>query len=381
MNKYCRNIVSVALILCLCFSVMSLQASAETPIDKVLTTISNDPVALMDVSFITAATSTAGCYVSSYCWYDLSGNVLQGKFGTDACRLEIRLDASEGYVFSEGISAYINNSSVSVSRDASGSFVVLSREYAPMVWLPTVIKQPGGEKITAGGWASFVSTATYTESYSWKFVSPTGGYFSEDELVAKFPGVSIEGGATEKMNIYNVPLEMDGWKVLCRFSGPGGSVDSQGANITVQPAPATVTPTPEPTVEPTPEPTPEIVEEEDHEDAGHEHGFSDVWEFDDAEHWHSCDCGETSDRAAHSMNWTEVEEATRRKDGLEKGLCSQCGYEQERPIEYRQDDEDSAIKIFRYIFFGIIAIIVLLIILLIRYAIASRRYYRKRRRR
>ena len=55
------------LLLCLClvltiFGFCASKASADTPIIKVLSTTSYTPVALMDVNFITAATSTPGIY-------------------------------------------------------------------------------------------------------------------------------------------------------------------------------------------------------------------------------------------------------------------------------------------------------------------------------
>ena len=41
---------------------------------------STTPVALMDVGTITAATSTSGCYIGSYAWYDANGNVLLQEY-------------------------------------------------------------------------------------------------------------------------------------------------------------------------------------------------------------------------------------------------------------------------------------------------------------
>jgi hypothetical protein len=168
MRRVLKTALMLCLCFCLCFSVLAVQASADVQIDKVLTTTSTTPVALMDVSNISAATSTGGCYIAAYAWYDMNGSPLSGKFGTDSCRVEIRVDCYDGFYFSESAVAYLNNESAFISVDPSGRSVYISREYAPAVWQPTVVKHPGSETVEAGGWVSFVATATYTSSYSWK---------------------------------------------------------------------------------------------------------------------------------------------------------------------------------------------------------------------
>ena len=235
------------LALCMLLSATCLfpvKAAAETAIEKVLVTTSYTPVALMEVRFITAATSTEGCSVSSITWYDQNYQPETVAFGTDTYHLEIRLDAAEGYTFSEGILAYLNNAGVDVTRDESGAFIVIKRDYTPAIWAPTIIKHPGGETVTEGGWASFVATATYTSGYTWSVMDPSGRSLACADIASKFPGVTVEGDGSGKIIIYNIPLEMDGWKAVCAFSGPGGSVTSNGALITVKADPAKATPSP-----------------------------------------------------------------------------------------------------------------------------------------
>ena len=71
----------LCLFLCLGFcGLIPTAASAEGEIDKVLTTLSNVPVAMDGVYNITAATSTEGCYLTSYGWYDSNGNPADGVF-------------------------------------------------------------------------------------------------------------------------------------------------------------------------------------------------------------------------------------------------------------------------------------------------------------
>ena len=335
-----KKTITLCLMLCMLFSVVPVKAHADYEIDKVLATTSTVPVALMDVSNITAATSTAGCDVVNYYWADSYGT-MSGWFSTSNCRVVMRIEAWDGFYFTENVSVYLNNEPVDFTRDESGRFIDLTREYAPLVWAPTIIKHPGGETVEAGGWASFVATATYTNGCSWQFVSPEGKYYNGDELKAKFPAVSVEENGEGKMKIYSIPAEMDGWKVVCRFEGPGGSADSNGATIKVKPDPAAATPSPEPTPEPTPEPSTEPESTENAEEK-HEHQFSKRYSGDVMKHWQRCECGETTEKEAHKLEWVTVTEASPKEAGLEKGTCSVCGYTQTREVAFAADEtEDS----------------------------------------
>lgn len=348
------------------------KAAAETAIEKVLVTTSYTPVALMEVRFITAATSTEGCSVSSITWYDQNYQPETVAFGTDTYHLEIRLDAAEGYTFSEGILAYLNNAGVDVTRDESGAFIVIKRDYTPAIWAPTIIKHPGGETVTEGGWASFVATATYTSGYTWSVMDPSGRSLACADIASKFPGVTVEGDGSGKIIIYNIPLEMDGWKAVCAFSGPGGSVTSNGALITVKadPAKATPSPSPSPSPEPTPSPSPEA----------HEHEFGGNWDSDENEHWQSCVCGEKGNRAKHSFEWTEISPATREAPGEEKGVCAVCGYETSRETAFDGEAENGGVSFgaFKAILFSILALIAAGLVLMV---IQSARERKRRRRR
>ena len=68
----------------------------------------------------------------------------------------------------------------------------------------------------------------------------------------------------------------------------------------------------------------------------HVHDYSDVWNHDDTQHWHTCkdsSCGEKKDASNHTFNWSEKTPAGVHKDKVEKGVCSVCNYETERTIE------------------------------------------------
>lgn len=378
MKALLKRISAFCLCLWLSLSALSLEAHADVQIDKVLATTSITPVALMDVSNITAATSTSGCYIASYGWYDLNGNLLQGKFSTDSCRVELRIDTYDGFFFSESVAAYLNNEAAAVSVDPSGRSLKLTRDYSPAVWQPTVVKNPGSESVDVGGWASFVATATYVSKYEWKFVSPEGNRFSLDEAKAKFPGMTTSDNGTEKLNVYGIPAEMNGWKILCTFSGPGGSVDSSAAKINVKVETVEPSPTPEPTPEPSAEP-----EKEEEKEPEHEHVFSDTWSKNELEHWKECECGELSSVENHKMLWTQVKEASRKEKGLEEGKCGVCGYTQTRETEYKANQKNAKFDsaMLRKILLGCVAVIVFITIIMIILSVRNNRRRRRRRRR
>lgn len=50
------------------------------------------------------------------------------------------------------------------------------------------------------------------------------------------------------------------------------------------------------------------------------------WHRDGESHWHTCECGEVIDKAAHSYKWVIDKEATATETGLKHEECSVCGY-------------------------------------------------------
>lgn len=367
--------------LLLCLGICGLiptEASAEGEIGKVLTTLSNVPVAMDGVYSITAATSTEGCYLASYGWYDSNGSPADGVFEAGTYRVEITVNAAEGYYFADGVAVYLNNSSVDYVMNDSSS-LTLYRNYDAQLWAPSIYKHPTTENVKEGELASFVAMATYTDTYEWTATSPDGKTTCKcDDLPDLFPGVSIGGDGKEKMNIRNVPAEMDGWTVKCTFSGPGGSAVSNAASIKVKVAETPKpTATPKPSATPKPTETPAATAKPDAEDE-HVHEFAESWSKDGDKHWHECACGEKSQEAPHSMEWTVVTEATRKAEGTEQGVCSVCGYTETRSLAYEKD-EDGEISFMRYVFIGIIVLIVVIVIGLVISGIAESRRRKRRR--
>ena len=335
MHAITKRLLTVLLSLCLLLSVgaaVPILASAEDAvISKVLTTLSSTPVALMDPSQITVATSTDGCSIIGAGWFDASGNAVTGTFNSETYRLEIQLGANAGYVFDPEVACYLNNSAITGVVDETRKTVTLTREYTADVWSPTIYKHPGAEVVDEGSWASFVVSGAYVEDYQWALVDPTGTVtvYMKD-LKNRFPEMDYAGDGTTKLMLYHIPSELNGWNVVCNFVGAGaGNVNrSQGALITVNPDPSKVVATPEPTPTPAPkesaapEPTPAA-----ETPPPHVHQFSDPWKYDARSHWHECpDDGAQGDQALHSFTWTEVLAPSDTEYGQDRGVCEICGF-------------------------------------------------------
>ena len=125
--------------------------------------------------------------------------------------------------------------------------------------LPKILKSPSGEEVIEAGSCYFTASFDNAQKAEWHFVSPDQ---TEDLVYSaateRFPALRLRHGDRTNMELSNIPIEMDGWSVYCRFSNEFGSNDTSLAKLTVKPGPkpaATPTPAPTPTPEPTPVPT------------------------------------------------------------------------------------------------------------------------------
>ena len=66
----------------------------------------------------------------------------------------------------------------------------------------------------------------------------------------------------------------------------------------------------------------------------HSHELAESWKNDSVNHWHTCiGCDELFDVTLHSYTeWDVVQEATESAIGIEKHVCTVCGYEETREI-------------------------------------------------
>ena len=126
--------------------------------------------------------------------------------------------------------------------------------------LPIITKHPTDETVRAGGNCMFIARYENAIWARWHFVSPDGKMdIQYDAINTQFPTLVVLRGEYSDMRLQNIPYELNGWRVYCRYSNNDGYTDTKTALITVQPAPAptatpapTEAPAPEPTVEPTP---------------------------------------------------------------------------------------------------------------------------------
>ena len=356
MRVLVKRILTLLFALCLLlgfsFQLSPAASAADNVIQKILTTVTPTPVALMDPASITAATSTPGLSITSAGWFDASGKAVKGAFNPETYKIEIHVKADNGYTIASDVAAYLNNSAVNITVENSGQTATIVREYTAAVWAPTIIKNPSAETVKEGGWASFTATANYARDYEWFLEGPDGRQaVSVSDINLTYPEMSATGNGSTKMNLYNIPYELNGWKVVCNFIGAGtnNSVKSQGALLTVIPTTSrpAETPAPEPEETADAEPTTagtadadanaaenvsteEATAESSGDAAAVETSASapapvyfDAWSSDARGHWHdSISQGDDSraEEALHSFIWYDGE------DGTQTGVCDVCGY-------------------------------------------------------
>lgn len=353
--KTARKTVSLLLCLLVCASALPMSASAEDyiGIDKVLIQTypgqgGNDlPYVSGDISAFYAATTTTGVSVTGWSLVDDNGNQCTGRVEEKYYTMSVTLSSQAvNYVFTWDTRGYINNESANLSYVSDdGMTATFSRRIMPRLIAPTIWHNPSDETHNAGERFSFAASASpYYDSFQWYLRSPYNEKYKVEAIGDIFPGTTasvIDNGASgTTCNLNNVSENFDGWMVYCAFKGAGGETATQNATIHIKNKPEpTPAPTPVPTPIATPAPTIEIVvtPEPTSNITIIEHDYASEWSYDEAEHWHADKVPESesvSDRGGHEMVWTETSPATKKAPGEEKGVCSVCGYENTRSIEY-----------------------------------------------
>jgi len=322
--KIWKKAIPVVLLICICLHILPVtipvqaNASGMREIDKVAISFSMPPVAAADVSALKASISTGGCYIESVAWYDIYGQLISNKFTNNNATVEMVIRASTGHCFPENVSVTIGGEPVGMLNN--GDELRVSKTFAPVIWVPTMVKHPGDETVEVGGIASFVSYSSCTDKSSWQIVDTEGNSYSAEAFAEKYPKLIVQE-SFEKLNIKPVTMELDGYKVRCCFSGPGGDIDSKYALLTVveeleedgeEPAGETAQPAP----------TPE-----------HEHVFSTELSSDAGYHWYGCTCGEAKDKSEHEYKWVQIKAAELERTGLVRGECTVCGHVMEAKTE------------------------------------------------
>lgn len=98
---------------------------------------------------------------------------------------------------------------------------------------PVVTKDPTGETLSPGGTTWFIAHAENATILTWEFVAPDGTVYSVNETMSLNSGLGLDISTEDTVKLQNVPLSLNGWSVRARFDGPGGSVTTQEALITV----------------------------------------------------------------------------------------------------------------------------------------------------
>ena len=99
---------------------------------------------------------------------------------------------------------------------------------------PVITKNPTNETGAPGTAIYFIAKADGATSISWFLASPDGmeGINAAD-IKSKFENSSCTGTDGEMLGIVGVDQKMDGWKVIAKFTGPGGETFSEPAYIYV----------------------------------------------------------------------------------------------------------------------------------------------------
>ncbi|MCR5136920.1 MAG: hypothetical protein K6C12_07460 [Oscillospiraceae bacterium] len=114
----------------------------------------------------------------------------------------------------------------------------------PTPKLPVVTKSPTDETVMEGGSCWFIARYENAKWAVWHFVSPDGQTDMTYEAMMKLvPSMEIKGGDISNLQLKNIPLEANGWRVYCRYSNDNGYVDTGRALISVYKNP-NPTPTP-----------------------------------------------------------------------------------------------------------------------------------------
>ena len=89
-----------------------------------------------------------------------------------------------------------------------------------------------------GGSAYFVARYDNALWAVWHFVSPDGlTDLTYEEAAKQFPNMQILNGMYSTLELKNMPLDLNGWKVYCQYRNRVGSTNTEKATITVKGAP------------------------------------------------------------------------------------------------------------------------------------------------
>lgn len=121
-----------------------------------------------------------------------------------------------------------------------------------------ITKHPTGETVNAGGSALFIARADNAVKLEWRIVSKdTTRTIPASQAATYFRGLAVSGEQTESLALSNIPAEMDGWSVECKFTGGDGkTLYTKGAILRVNSTAPSPTPSSNVAGAASPSPTP-----------------------------------------------------------------------------------------------------------------------------
>ena len=97
---------------------------------------------------------------------------------------------------------------------------------------PKVVDNPTDENVFEGGSCIYIATAENAESLVWHFVSPDGQTdVPYTEIGQYFDTLYVTGGTEEYLQLFDIPLDFDGWRSYCVFSN-GSATANSGEAVT-----------------------------------------------------------------------------------------------------------------------------------------------------
>ena len=120
---------------------------------------------------------------------------------------------------------------------------------------PVITTQPKPCSVVKGGSCEFNAAAKNDTGITWRLQSPDGSQdFPFTNAPEYFSGLKISGKNSDRLTLRDIPGEMDGWIVYCRYSNKAGRADTdkvvlivtdrRGNRINESIASATPSPTP-----------------------------------------------------------------------------------------------------------------------------------------
>ncbi|MBR6352851.1 MAG: hypothetical protein IKS25_01900, partial [Oscillospiraceae bacterium] len=96
-----------------------------------------------------------------------------------------------------------------------------------------ISKNPTSEALAIGGKTWFIAHADNGVAPTWFLQSPDNQLYSLSDAMAAHPGLQLEALPQDTIAVSNVPLSVNGWGVVARFDGDGGSLYTEPAYLYV----------------------------------------------------------------------------------------------------------------------------------------------------